>query len=746
MRTVLNLLLIIGSLSFCSLTTAQSLSKLLPYPQSVTEHKGIFTVKKNTKFFTNASDTDQRIYAEQLSLFGAPVQFTAKKGKAQIQLLIDPSIGDKYDAYELNVTTKTIIIKSATPSGLFYGLQTLRQLAYQEGSEWLIPSVEIKDHARFGYRGLHLDVSRHFYPVDFIKKHLDALSYYKFNRFHWHLTDGAGWRLQIKKYPELTQKGAWRKSPDWKTWWVGDRKYAVEGEPDAFGGYYTQEDVKDILDYAAKRYITVIPEIEMPGHSEEVLAVYPELSCTGEPFKHGEFCAGNDSVFLFLQDVLDEVIALFPSEYIHIGGDEAAKGAWKVCPKCQKRMKDNNLADVEELQSYFVQRIEKYINSKGRKMIGWDEILEGGLSKTATVMSWRGEEGGIKAAKAGNKVVMTPGEYCYLDQYQENPMIEPEAIGGYMPLKKVYSYDPLNIDLTDEEKKLIWGIQGNVWTEYMSTIPHTESMIYPRLLALSEVAWTNPEMKDWKSFKSRVSNNYAYLKSIGISPKPISTIITQERKVDLENKIIWVSLLADMDSAEIRYTLDGSVPTMNSLLYEEPIKFTATSDLKAQLFKHGEIASDIQEFRIDVHKGLGKPIEVSRFLDGYKAGGKTALVDGLVGTYSYKDQLWQGYVKGIECVVDLGEVQPIHEIRAQFMQLVGPWIWLPKEVEYSVSDDNVNFTPVAALTHDIPLDTDTMLFKDFTFDGKTEGRYVKMKVKAIDKVGAVMFVDELIIN
>ncbi|MGL4333233.1 MAG: beta-N-acetylhexosaminidase, partial [Bacteroidales bacterium] len=473
MRNFVILFLLMSSLFGAKPLQAQSFDKLLPYPQSLIPRDGEFQITSGTRFYANATPRDKEIFTEQLSAVGQQITYTSKQKKAAIQLLIVPDLSAGADSYELQVTPKSVIIKSPTARGLFYAIQTLRQLAVNKGESLVIPSVDISDYARFEYRGLHLDVSRHFYPVSFIKKHLNALAHYKMNTFHWHLTDGAGWRLQLKQYPELTRKAAWRKSPDWRIWWNGDRKYATEGEPDAFGGYYTQEDVKDVLDYASKRFITVIPEIEMPGHSEEVLAVYPGLSCTGQPYKHGEFCAGNDSVFTFLENVLDEVMTLFPSGYIHIGGDEAAKGSWKNCPKCQQRIRDNQLKNEDELQSYFVHRIEKYLNAKGRKMIGWDEILEGGLSKTATVMSWRGESGGIKAAKAGNQVVMTPGEYCYLDQYQDNPMTEPEAIGGYLPLRQVYSYDPLNIDLSDEEKKLIRGIQGNVWTEYMSSVEIT---------------------------------------------------------------------------------------------------------------------------------------------------------------------------------------------------------------------------------------------------------------------------------
>ena len=396
------------------------------------------------------------------------------------------------ESYILSVTPKHILIQASSGAGLFYGIQTLLQLSQPSGTGYSIVSVEVQDTPRFAYRGMMLDVSRHFFSKEFVKKQIDALAFYKLNRLHLHLTDAAGWRLEIKKYPLLTEFAAWRTDANWKKWWNGGRKYLRFDEPGASGGYYTQDDMKEIIAYAQQHYITIIPEIEMPAHSEEVLAAYPQLSCSGEPYKNADFCVGNEETFTFLENVLTEVMELFPSEYIHVGGDEAGKAAWKTCPKCQKRMQDEHLSNVDELQSYLIHRIELFLNAHGRKLLGWDEILQGGLAPNATVMSWRGEEGGIAAVRSGHQAIMTPGQYCYLDSYQDAPYSQPEAIGGYLPLEKVYSYNPVSDSLTVEQAKLVYGVQANLWAEYIPTPEHMEYMIHPRILALAEVAWLPP--------------------------------------------------------------------------------------------------------------------------------------------------------------------------------------------------------------------------------------------------------------
>jgi hexosaminidase len=416
------------------------------------------------------------------------------------------------EGYSLSVNKEGASITANSGAGLFYGVQTLIQLISSDGKE--VPYVKIRDYPRFSYRGLHLDVSRHMFPTSFIKKYIDLLARHKLNRFHWHLTEDQGWRIEIKKYPKLQEIAAYRKET-----LIGHGANPKDYDGVKYGGYYTQDEIKEIVQYATERYVTIIPEIEMPGHSLAALSAYPELGCTGGPYEAGTrwgvfddvYCVGNEETFKFLEGVLDEVINLFPGEYIHIGGDECPKARWEKCSKCQKRLKAEGLNDEHELQSYFIQRIEKYVNSKGKKIIGWDEILEGGLAPNATVMSWRGEEGGIAAAKQKHNVIMTPGDWCYLDHYQDTSKTEPLAIGGLTPVSQVYEYEPLPSTLSESEAKFILGAQGNVWTEYMKTSEHVEYMVYPRACALAEVVWSQKESRDYNDFLQRMQIHFIRL-------------------------------------------------------------------------------------------------------------------------------------------------------------------------------------------------------------------------------------------
>ncbi len=426
----------------------------------------------------------------------------------------------------IKIDEEGVDIFSTSVSGLFYGAQSLIQLINQN-EQVRVPLLRITDFPRFEWRGLHLDVCRHFYPVEFVKRYIDLMARYKFNTFHWHLTEDQGWRIEIKKYPKLQEVAAYRKET--LIGHYSNQPHQFDGE--RHGGYYTQEEIREVVAYAAERFVTIVPEIEMPGHSLAALSAYPHLGCTGGPYeaatKWGVFddvyCAGKESTFTFLQDVLDEVLELFPSEYIHVGGDECPKTRWKECAHCQQRIKTEKLADEHELQSYFIQRIEKYLNKKGRKLIGWDEILEGGLAPNATVMSWRGEDGGIAAAKAGHDVVMTPGFALYFDHYQGNPETEPVAIGGNTPLKKVYDYDPAPESLTEEERGFILGAQANVWTEYIKTPQHVEYMTYPRALALAEVVWSTRYSRNWENFVERLPAQFKLLEKFNVNyrkPEP----------------------------------------------------------------------------------------------------------------------------------------------------------------------------------------------------------------------------------
>ncbi|WP_207423123.1 beta-N-acetylhexosaminidase [Desertivirga brevis] len=434
----------------------------------------------------------------------------AKQTSKGIFLNLDKKAVTTAHAYSLTVKKEGIFINAATEEGIFYGVQSLIQTLDPARKNLEIPYLTIQDKPRFDYRGMHLDVSRHFFPVSFVKKYIDYLALHKMNYFHWHLTDDQGWRIEIKKYPKLTEVGSVRKGTI-----IGH--YPGTGNDNTpHGGFYTQEQIKEVVKYAADRYITVVPEIEMPGHASAALTAYPYLGCTGGPYKVQEtwgvfdevFCAGNDQVFSFLQDVIDEVIPLFPSKYIHIGGDECPKTSWKKCPKCQQRIKDHKLKDEHELQSYFIQRMEKYVNGKGKTIIGWDEILEGGLAPNAVVMSWRGEEGGIEAAKQNHYVMMTPGGYVYFD-HSQSAREDSLTIGGFTTVQKVYSYEPLPAALPVASHKYILGAQANVWTEYITNPAKVEYQIFPRMSALSEVLWSPKESRDWSDFEKRLKVQFS---------------------------------------------------------------------------------------------------------------------------------------------------------------------------------------------------------------------------------------------
>ena len=736
------------ALSLLACAPVANSQNIIPAPQHMTVGKGQLVLGSKLNLVTNLEGKELENMQEYIKTTQLKVEYTGKKSmRNYLKMTLDPEFKLGNEGYTLKVNSKGAEIVAKTSDGLFYGLQSLLQLAEERNFKSVI-AVEIEDEPRFEYRGLHLDESRHFSSKEFVKKQLDALARYKMNRFHWHLTDGAGWRLEIKKYPRLTNFAAWRPYETWKEWWKADRLYCNQDDPAARGGFYTQEDVKEILEYAEMRHITIVPEIEMPGHSEEVLAAYPMLSCANDMYKNSDFCIGKEATFAFLEDVLTEVIDLFPSHYIHIGGDEAVKSGWKTCPDCQRRMKEEGLENVDELQSYMIHRIEEFVNSKGRDIIGWDEILEGGLAPNATVMSWRGEEGGITAAKAGHRVVMTPGGFCYLDNYQTDPSTQPEAIGGYLTLEKVYSYNPVPASFTEEQADLILGVQGNVWREYMPTLEHTEYMIYPRLIALSEVGWTNLENKDWESFRKRVNIEIPRLIEKGYNPFTLSTMIDTPMRVDYEKKEIKVALQCERLGMDIHYTTDGSEPTVNSPLYKDSLTVKETMHLKARAFKDGKPAGDILSKRIDYHKAIGKKVTLAQpYSKNYPASGEKSLVDGYRGGKGYGDGLWLGFLNNdVDAVIDLGEKTDLSYISTLGMQAKGPYVWLPKYVQIQISDDGKNFTDLARLTHDISTEREEVTFHDFIWEGKASARYVRIYAPIVDIDGGWIFLDEIIVQ
>lgn len=668
---------------------AQKVS-VIPTPLSIEDIQGEFKLGNKLKWYSNADKQAQKHYQELLtkSLDIKDWNQTSLR-KSQIALVLvnqlDSSLIQE-EAYELEINKNQIVIKATSEAGLFYGLQSLIQIATDRSNYFskTLPCVRIHDEPRFGYRGFMLDVSRHFFPKEFVKKQIDALSFFKLNRLHLHLTDAAGWRIEIKKYPRLTEFAAWRTDASWKKWWNGDRKYVEKGSSQGFGGYYTQDDIKEMVAYASKKHITIIPEIEMPGHSEEVLAAYPELSCAGVPYKNSDFCAGNDSVFTFLENVLSEVIELFPSEYIHVGGDEAGKGAWKTCPKCQQRIKENNLKDVDELQSYFMERMNLFLKSKGRKLLGWDEIIQGGLAEGATVMSWRGIEGGIHAVETGHHAVMTPGEFCYFDTYQDAPYTLPEAIGGYLPLEKVYSYDPIISSFTEDQKNLIDGVQANLWTEYVPTTDHVELMIYPRLFALAEVAWTEPARKDWNSFNQKSLQMVELMKKWGYHPFELSQ----------------------------------------------------------------EVGNRVEAKELCEHLARGKKVQYNApYSSSYIANGDETLTDGIRGGWTYGDKRWQGFIspERLDVIIDLEKVEDIHEISADIMQSPGAEVYLPSQILIEVSEDGENFTTLMNKTFEVEKGS-SILIKKYAWEGQASGRFVRFVARSSKDLGGWIFTDEIIIK
>lgn len=667
----------------CAPVAEQTLS-VTPVPMEVNWQRGSFRPDASTSLWIEALEADRSILAEYLQASLLALKLADSQSGNQVVLKQTDALEGitSPEGYVLSVNSDGVRIEALSGAGLFYGVQTLLQMAADapEG----MTAVTVKDEPRFEYRGIMLDVSRHFRSKEFVKRQIDLLSYYKINRLHLHLTDAAGWRIEIKKYPRLTQFAAWRPQAVWKDWWNGKREYCEETDPRAQGGYYTQDDIRELVAYAQKHYVTIIPEIEMPSHSEEVLTAYPELSCTHVPYKQSDFCIGNEKTFEFLENVLTEVMELFPSEYIHIGGDEAGKASWPNCKLCQARMKKEGLKDVNELQSYSIHRMERFLNSHGRKLLGWDEILDGGLAPNATVMSWRGTEGGLAAIRSGHKAIMSPGQYCYLDGYQDAPYSQPEAIGGYLPLKKVYGYEPVPDSLSADEAKLMYGVQANLWTEYIPTEEHAEYMLYPRAIALAEVAWSKPENKSWEDFHRRALKIVDELKAKGYHP------------FELKNEI------------------------GNRKEAETPVE----------------------------HLALGKKVTYNApYWENYPAAGEATLTDGLRGGWNYNDQLWQGFVTKdrVDVVIDLEKETPIHSVAADFMQICGPEVFMPERVVISVSNDGKEFTQLAEIKHEVVRD-DAVTFKNFGWEGEASARYIRYQALASDKFGGVLFTDEIVVK
>ena len=695
------LFLLCATAALCLFASCESPTKQMPYnqginvipkPLSLVQNEGSFKVTKSTKFYASTPEakTIATFFASKIeSSTGYDLAISEEEVSSNaIALLIDNSLEVNDEGYTLDATDKLVSIKAKTAKGLFYGMQTLMQLLPAEiesttvvnGIAWTLPCVTIRDEPRFAYRGIMLDPCRHFIPVENIKKQLDVLALFKINQFHWHLTEDQGWRIEIKKYPKLTEIGSKR----------------VDGEGTEYGGFYTQEQIKEVVAYASERFINVIPEIELPGHALAAISAYPELSCKGDSLspriiwgvEEDVYCAGKEETFKFLEDVISEVVTLFPGEYFHIGGDECPKVRWEKCPLCQKRMRENKLKNEHELQSYFVQRIEKVLASHGKKMIGWDEILEGGLAPSATVMSWRGEDGGIAAASMDHDVIMTPGSNgMYLDHYQGDSKIEPVAIGGYTLLEKTYSYNPVPDTLVGLGKSnFVKGVQGNIWSEYMYTTDLMEYRIYPRILAVAEIGWTPLEGKDYKDFERRIDNALVRLDSHGINyhiPQPEQpggsiNFVAFTDKATLEFKTTR--------PVKVVYTTDGSEPTATSAVYSTPLEFNESATLKIRSVLPSGKMSPVRTITVE-KQTLAPAKEVAATKPGLK----------MKVTYGYflESSKLEGVTDWKESTIkDLFEIRSVEKTDEsmrnvkQYAAVASGYVNIPEDGVYIFSSDN----------------------------------------------------------
>ena len=752
--------------------------KIIPQPASLTVQKGAFSLSKKTVIAVQ--DEGDRNAANFLNdylqrYYGFKLDIDRQEGKDYIRLVTRKYIQAPKDGYSLKVTADGVTIEGNNYASTFNGLQTLIQLlpVMDEKVEWVkmpIPFVTVQDEPRFAYRGMHLDVSRHIFPLDFIKKYIDYIALHKMNYFHWHLTDDQGWRIEIKKHPRLTEVGGWRNGT------IVGRYPGTANDNIRYGGFYTQDEVKEIVQYAADRHITVVPEIEMPGHASAAIAAYPWLSCfpnqktdipgpMSEASKKADgklvqetfgvfddvFCAGKDSTFVLLQEVMDEVLPLFPSKLIHVGGDESPKTHWKKCPRCQQRIKDEGLKDEHELQSYFIQRMEKYLNSKGRTLIGWDEILEGGLAPNAVVMSWRGESGGIAAAKEKHDVIMTPGSHVYFDHTQSQ-FEDSVVIGGYTPLEKVYSYEPVPKELTAEEAKYVMGAQANVWTEYIKNPRKVEYMVFPRMAALSEVLWSPKKVRNWDSFEKRLPWQLLRYDMWGTNYSMAYFDMQATLLPAPNNKGVTLKLATKDKSGKLTYGITKKHFQKN---YTAPVTVTESGEVVA-LYTNRKGYTDTAVFNLSFNKATGKKVTLAKEASrSYPGDGAFTLVNGLTNTVGLaRSREFLGFNSGnMDATIDLGTAQKINKVVVHGLRSEGSWIYAPEVAEVWTSTDGKNFTKAG---------TTTTFNADNNGKGKMEvsitpttARFVKVVVKSIGKIpdgqagsgnNAWIFVDEIEIH
>ena len=705
-------------------------SNLLPFPQVYKQGVGTFNPPELRIVQEGLTLSLEKLLAGPSRLV-MPMDILPQDTLGFLYTSLDATMHTSPEYYRLEVAPHHIYLQATTELGILHGIQTLNQLRTLEGS---YPVCTIEDFPRFPYRGMHLDVCRHFFPVAFIKEYIDLLARYKFNTFHWHLTEDQGWRIEIKRYPLLTEVGAWRNGSQ-----IGPyAKQQFDSIP--YGGFYTQQEIREVVRYATERGITVMPEIEMPGHALAALAAYPELSCSGGPFEVARgwgvfedvFCP-KEATFTFLEGVLDEVMDLFPSPYIHIGGDECPKTRWKSCTHCQALIKEKGLDDEHGLQSYFIRRIEQFVNSRGRKIIGWDEILEGGLAPNAAVMSWRGTEGGIAAAKAGHYAVMTPGSHCYFDHYQGDPAFEPHAIGGYTTIQKVYSYEPVPSQLDSAEARYILGAQGNVWTEYILDSDHVEYMALPRMIALSEVLWRAEGQRNEADFLNRLEKEFPKLNAEGINfARSLYQVSLQPLPSGTPGSIKVVARPSISDSKIVMTTLQTHASPDTT--FKGVVLLDKDAVVRARILENpGEqgLANPESAINITFNKATAQKIQCDPLPHpSYAHGGSFTLVDGITAGDRRISTEWLGWLTSVNIDLDLGSVQSLSQLTLGAYHEPHSWIHRPEEIMVSVSLDGVTYREVGEAVHGENVDQTGKGGRiQYGIDPKQKARYVRFSVQ-----------------
>ena len=752
--------------------------EVVPYPNNVDMKAGTFNITGAEVGYDPAFDqlTVKAItrFCNQVSaVTGQDVVAAVGSTRKGISFVMDRSMPE--EAYSLNISKNGVKIKASSLNGVIYAIQTIKQMLPVEiygnmeasDKDWTLPCCKINDAPRFAYRGEHLDEARHFYGMDEVKKILDLMEIHKMNTLHWHLTDDQGWRVEIKKYPKLTEVGSIRKET-----LVGHINWSrtFDGKPYGEGLWYSQEQIKEIIEYAAERGIDIIPEIDLPGHMLAALTAYPELGCTGGPYDvwgmwgiaDDVLCAGKEEVMVFLEDVLAEVADLFPSEYVHIGGDECPKVRWEKCPLCQAKIKELGLEDDDRfhaehyLQSYVMKRMSDFLGARGKKVIGWDEILEGEVADNAIVMSWRGTEGGIEAAKLGHDAIMTPNTYCYIDYYQSlDSSEEPLGQGGYLPVEKVYSYEPFIDEMTPEQKKHIIGVQTNLWTEYIPTAEHLEYMLLPRMTAISEVQWCEADNKDWKRFRESADHFAAVYEQLGFNYATHIFRTTGFVSVDNETGAVLMNFETQGD-APVRYTTDGSEPTEESALYEGPIEVKGSYVIKGKAFRENiQDKTFSKEFK--AHKAMGKKAVLGTSPSPhYTYDAPGLLVNGVRGPFNFRSGDWAGWAGNpFEVTIDM-DGESYSSVTVGSVVVKYDWIFNPQKIVVSVSEDGKTFSEVASACYEAEGENDPNDLKEYTVTfPETSAKYMRVWAEPVTSIpawhsgvggAAFLFVDEIVVR